>query len=99
MRRRRGIAARKLSPGGDAQALLHRRHAIAVLDVDDGTVEAGIAQPLFKTCGYDFAYGAAPVYAYDNSADGQRFLINCLVEETTMSTVTVVVNWRAVLKR
>ena len=36
---------------------------------------------------------------YVVGADGQRFLVNALAEETTTIPVTVVVNWPAEVKR
>jgi Tol biopolymer transport system component len=41
----------------------------------------------------------AGMYHYDVTADGQRFLVNTLVEEPTASPITVVLNWIAGLKR
>jgi hypothetical protein len=38
-------------------------------------------------------------YPYDVSAAGQHFLVNTLVEETTSSAITLVVNWTATLKK
>ena len=38
-------------------------------------------------------------YPYDVSADGQRFLVNTLVEETASAAITLVVNWTAGLKK
>ena len=38
-------------------------------------------------------------YPYDISADGQRFLVDTLVEDTTSSPITIVVNWTAGLKK
>jgi hypothetical protein len=35
---------------------------------------------------------------YEVTADGQRFLINTLVEETNDTPISVVVNWTADLK-
>ena len=59
--------------------------------------EAGAVRPLF-------AVRPRPMvtlgdYPYDVSADGQRFLVNTLVEETTSSAITLVVNWTAGLKK
>ena len=59
--------------------------------------EAGAARPLF-------AVRPRPQvtlgdYPYDVSADGQRFLVNTLVEETTSSAITLVVHWTAGLKK
>ena len=36
-------------------------------------------------------------YAYDVSADGRRFVVNTLVEDTTPTAITLVLNWTAVL--
>jgi len=38
-------------------------------------------------------------YAYDVSPDGQRFLVNTVVEEAAASPITLVVNWPAALKK
>jgi len=38
-------------------------------------------------------------YHYDLSPDGQRFLVNTLREETPAAPITLVVNWRAALKK
>jgi hypothetical protein len=38
-------------------------------------------------------------YAYDVSPDGQRFLVNTIVEEVTTAPITLVVNWPASLKK
>ncbi len=59
--------------------------------------EVGAARPLF-------AVRPRPQvtlgdYPYDVSADGKRFLVNTLVEETTSSAITLVVNWTAGLKK
>lgn len=36
---------------------------------------------------------------YDVSADGQRFLVNTVVDEGTSGPITLVVNWPALLKK
>jgi WD40 repeat protein len=55
------------------------------------TLEAGHAQPLFKTPLWDYAmparYGVAP--------DGQRFLINVRINDERAKALNVVVNWTA----
>jgi Tol biopolymer transport system component len=59
-------------------------------------VEFGPPKALFKTCGYSFAW---PYNAtYDVAGDG-RFLINCLMEETAVAPIHVIVNWTATLNR
>jgi hypothetical protein len=39
------------------------------------------------------------MYQYDVTADGQRFLVNTLVEASPAPPITVVLNWIAGLKR
>jgi Tol biopolymer transport system component len=43
--------------------------------------------------------GAATGYQYDVSADGQRFLVNTIVEATALPPITLVVNWPASLQK
>lgn len=38
-------------------------------------------------------------YGYDVSADGQRFLVNSLIEEDSAEPLTLLVNWPALLQR
>jgi len=56
-------------------------------------LEIGAVRPLFETnptqLGRDF----------DVTIDGQRFLVDTLVEEKGSSPITLVVNWTADLKR
>ena len=59
--------------------------------------EAGAARPLFSV--RPRPQVTLGDYPYDVSADGQRFLVNTLVEETTSSAITLVVNWTAGLKK
>jgi len=47
------------------------------------------AQPL------DIYPGTGGRYPYDVSADGQRFLVNTIVEATALPPITLVVNWAA----
>jgi Tol biopolymer transport system component len=53
----------------------------------------GTVRPLFK-----MAVGG-PRYAYDVSPDGQRVLVNTIVETTSTAPITVVVNWPATMRR
>jgi hypothetical protein len=39
------------------------------------------------------------MYHYDVTADGQRFLVNTLVEAPPPPPITIVLNWTAGLKR
>jgi hypothetical protein len=38
-------------------------------------------------------------YVYDVSADGQRFIVNTIVDQKASAPITLVVNWTADLKR
>ena len=55
--------------------------------------EVGAVQPLFAT------RAGGPGSVYDVSPDGQRFLVNTLMEETAAEPITLVVNWPALLKK
>jgi len=59
--------------------------------------QVGTIRALFKTrprLGTQ-AYGTP----YDVSANGQRFLVNTLIQEATSEPITLVVNWTAALKK
>ena len=60
----------------------------AVLDV-------GAVRALFNTRIRDQALGIP----YDVTSDGQRFLVNTLVERPVPSSITLVVNWPGLMKR
>lgn len=57
--------------------------------------EVGPVRPLFRTR----AKTIDTRYAYDVSADGQRFLVITPVEQTSSAPITLVVNWPALLKK
>ena len=57
------------------------------------TFEHGSPRPLFST-----AMSLASRQIYDVTADGERFLVNAIAEETTAIPITVVVNWTAALE-
>ncbi len=61
----------------------------------DGTFEQGQPNPLFLTQVSSFISPDR----YDVSADGQRFLINSPVEETSGSPIDVILNWTSTLKK
>jgi len=58
------------------------------------TFQVGEVKPLFET-------RAIPTggYSYDVSPDGQRFLVNARLQQTTTIPTTIVVNWTAGLKK
>jgi Tol biopolymer transport system component len=55
--------------------------------------EVGGVRPLFG-----LRTNAGGRYPYDVSADGQRFLVNTIVETTTQPPITLVVNWASALR-
>jgi hypothetical protein len=60
--------------------------------------QVGTVQTLFQTRPrLGLLNGIDP---YDVSADGQRFLVNTLMQEATSAApITIVVNWTALLKK
>ena len=63
---------------------------------DGSTFEAGIPNALFEVRVPSFP-GARNHYVV--TADGQRFLVTSLLEETVSQPIKVVLNWTADLKR
>ncbi len=59
-------------------------------------LDIGIPQALFVT---QIKYTLTYPQQYDVSPDGQRFLINTLLEEDDASSITLVLNWFEELKR
>jgi len=57
---------------------------------DASAFEFGVPKPLFETHTTD---------RYAVTADGQRFLINTTLEESTSAPITVILNWTAEAKR
>jgi len=55
--------------------------------------EVGAVRSLFAT------RAGGPGSVYDVSPDGQRFLVNTLVEEAAPAPITLVVNWPALVKK
>ena len=65
-------------------------------EVKTGPVfETSAPQPLFQT--RVNSYMSPDRYAV--SADGQRFLINSTVQESSQTPITVILNWTAGLKK
>ena len=67
---------------------------VAAVNGKGSTFEAGVVKPLFGT-------RAAPGLrgSYAVSADGQRFRINTVPEQSGSAPITVVLNWTAGLKK
>jgi Tol biopolymer transport system component len=74
------------------------RKLMAVSVTTDGeTFSAGVPRPLFEV---DLPEPTAPYpNDYAVSADGQRFLVNTVVDQPNRPSLTVVLNWAAGLKR
>jgi serine/threonine protein kinase/Tol biopolymer transport system component len=90
---------------GDGQELFYldlrgkKLLAVAVKG-DTHTFEADVPVALFDINVGRYIPGLlAGMYQYDVTADGQRFLVNTLVEEPPAPPITVVLNWIAGLKR
>jgi hypothetical protein len=60
------------------------------------TFEASVPKTLFCT---RVLLSLTSERHYAVTADGQRFLINSTIEETSATPISVVVNWTAALKR
>lgn len=60
--------------------------------------ETGTVQPLFVTRPRA-QQGLNATYNYDVSPDGQRFLVNTLVDQAPPAPITLVFNWTATLKK
>ena len=65
---------------------------------EGATFNADVARPLFQTRRRE-PISATDLFSYDVSADGQRFLVNTDVGEVASSSLTVVLNWTADLKK
>jgi hypothetical protein len=57
-------------------------------------LEVGAVRPMFETRSLQ-----SPVGAYDNTADGKRFLVVTEGDQTTSEPITLVVNWTADLRK
>ena len=71
--------------------------AVPIASPSDGhTLEVGLPVPLFRTrlVGVD-----QPKAQYAVAADGQRFLMNVIADESTASPITIVQNWTAAVKK
>jgi Tol biopolymer transport system component len=62
--------------------------------------EVDTVRSLFELRSPRIGTARGPVVPYDATADGQRFLVNRMVEQTpAASSITLVVNWPALLKK
>lgn len=84
--------------GNLARNILSPARKLMAVEVkgDGSTFEAGIPNALFEVRVRNFP-GARNNYVV--TADGQRFLVTSLLEETVSQPISVVQNWTADLKR
>ena len=71
-----------------------RRLWVAAVNSKGASFDAGVVKPLFDSRA---SFGLR--YPYDVSADGQRFLVNAIPEQSAAAPITVVSNWTAGLKK
>ena len=67
----------------------------APVATEAGRIEVGAPQPLFTIQ----PRGRGVGYPYDVTADGQRFLVNASDEPVELTTVTLLTNWPALLRK
>ena len=84
--RRDGRELYDLAPGNRLMAALVSGEASAF--------QVGVVRALFELRARPGVNG----HPYDVSADGQRFLVNTLMQDVTSAPITIVVNWPAGLK-
>ena len=71
----------------------------AAVSVKGAALDVGNVQPLFEVRPRPISFAGDIGYGYDVSADGQRFLVNTLLEEASVDPITLLVNWPALLRR
>jgi Tol biopolymer transport system component len=72
---------------------LDNRLMTAEVDGQKAAFQVGAVRTLFN------ARPGGPRYIYDVTPDGQRFLMNTLVEEAASAPITLVVNWPALSRK
>ena len=73
---------------------------IATVNGQSGSAfHVDVVQPLFKVRPRAVPYLNHLASEYAVAADGQRFLVNTAVEQTTLAPISIVVNWDAMLKK
>jgi hypothetical protein len=66
----------------------------AALSIHDGRIDVGEVRPLFDAVIPSSGRGVP----YVVTADGQRFLLNTLIEGLTAPSMELIVNWPAILR-
>jgi hypothetical protein len=67
---------------------------VAQVAADGVALKLGAVQTLFQTRASVIGRSA-----YDVSADGQRFLVNTVIEDASEAAVSLVVNWTSLVNR
>jgi hypothetical protein len=70
----------------------------AAVNGQGSAFEVGAVRPLAVRSLFEMRT-EVPLFVYDVSPDGQRFLVNTRVQEAASEPITLVVNWPALLKR
>jgi len=70
---------------------------VATVNGESADFEVGAVRTLFAVRPRPMV--ALGDYPYDVSADGQRFLVNTLVDASASAAITLVINWTAELKK
>ena len=71
----------------------------AAVNGQGSAFEVGAVQPLFEVHRNGAVVGGYVGFNYDVAADGQRFLVNTVGEQASSAPLTLVVNWKAALRK
>ena len=90
-----------MAAGWSRAVLLHKGRAAHGRPVRSATsLDVGAAVPLFEAHLLNGpTYGPGFRSQYDVARDGQRFLLNVPLDDADASSITVVLNWTAGLKK
>jgi hypothetical protein len=69
------------------------------IETGGDALKVGSTQTLFEVRSRQVLYSGWNDTVFDVSADGQRFLVNSVVTQTTSTPLNLVVNWPALLKK
>ena len=61
--------------------------------------EVGTSRLLFQTHAEPILHARSDTMQYFAGADGQHFLINTLIKDTAPIEITVMLNWKSLLKK
>jgi Tol biopolymer transport system component len=83
-----------LAQGPNRAATSDNKLMAAALSIHDGRIDVGEVRPLFDAVIPSSGRGVP----YVVTADGQRFLLNTLIEGLTAPSMELIVNWPAILR-